>query len=704
LLIAAVFVSGCDFFTSVQVAPGKTYDFLLVKYNPTDTPSVLIFYKKHAPGTAGLGDGWDLIDDKRGDAREAVSAGNDLLIFYETVAGRYVFHDGDEKKSKEPALERTVISLPQDISVLEAAAMAGDTAFLIGKDNKGRTLLVKARLEGDVFKVEERQEVPGVPQEVGRAAVTIKNDTTYLVFSQRGMADVPLVCYRAKEGSVVERLSDPPLMASAAWDIHAGDDGLLLIGRVRGKKDSLFTTVLGAGDTWSTPSEAVVNWDRFIFSFNAFRFFEYDSRLYLATTNTQSIIFLEHKGASWNVAGSPSLGLEGLMEVFFIVVIYLAAAVTVLGVAFVWKAVRRSKRLMTGAGPIPAVKARVAPFTQRLAAYAADIAFILPAIMFMWGTLVKIPADTMNAFWHLRARDVVMMPLIEQGIIVAYFMLFELLLGRTPGKMLMKLDIVTADGQSPGPWRIVLRNLVRVFDACPSWYVPMIGAVSLGMDRDGQRVGDIAAGTYVILKVPAPVHETASEDSFVDLVLASGSSTRAELLRKQGLRFRRVSPDIVEPPPERNEPADEYVIRLAVLKNEEARHLNEFEPGSVVLTADTVVEVAGEIIGKPKDRDDARRILKLLTRLPHRVITGVCLVRVPDGKMLTAVDAARLELKMSDEEIERYLDTREWEGRSGAYAIQVQDPHVKFLGGERSTVEGLPMHIVMDMLKEIREA
>ena len=700
---AAVLAGGCDFFTSVQLAPGKSYDYLLVKYNPTDTPSVLIFCRKHAPGTTNLIDGWDLIDDKRGDAREAVAAGNDLLIFYETVAGRYVLREGEGKAGSEPTLERTVINLPQDINALSAATMTGDTAFLVGTDEKGRALLVKARLDGDVFKVEERQEMPGAPQEMGRAAVTTKNGTTYVVFSQRGAADVPLVCYRVKEGAVVERLPDPPLKASAAWDIHAENDGLLLIGRVRGKKDSLFTTVLGTGDAWSAPAEAIVSWDRFIFSFTAFRFFEYDGRLYLATTNTQSIIFLRHEGASWNVVGSPSLGLEGLMEVFFLVVIYVAAAVTLLGVAFVSKAVWRTKRLKAGSGVTPAVKAGIAPFMQRLAAYAADIAFILPAIMFIWGTFVKIPVDSMNDFWHLRARDVVMMPLVEQGVVVAYFMLFELLLGRTPGKMLMRLDIVTADGRSPGPWRTVVRNLVRIFDACPSWYVPLIGAVSLGMDRDGQRVGDIVAGTFVIVKAPVPVQEHAPDDSFVDLVLASGSNTRAELLRKQGLQFRKVSPEIVEPPPSRNEPADEYVVRLAVLKSEEARNLNDFEPGSVVLTADTVVEIGGKVIGKPADREDARRILKLLTSKPHRVITGVCLVRVPDGKMLTAVDAARLELTMSDEEIERYLNTGEWEGRSGAYAIQLQDPHVKFLDGERSTVEGLPMHKVMDMLKEIRE-
>jgi septum formation protein len=119
-----------------------------------------------------------------------------------------------------------------------------------------------------------------------------------------------------------------------------------------------------------------------------------------------------------------------------------------------------------------------------------------------------------------------------------------------------------------------------------------------------------------------------------------------------------------------------------------------------VLAADTVGWLDDEIIGKPVDEADARRILRQLGGREHELWTGVCLWRQPDGIQTAWQEVSRVRFKkLSEMELDHYLATRQWEGCSGAYAIQEDgDPFVKVIEGSVSNVIGLPMETLERVL------
>jgi septum formation protein len=121
-----------------------------------------------------------------------------------------------------------------------------------------------------------------------------------------------------------------------------------------------------------------------------------------------------------------------------------------------------------------------------------------------------------------------------------------------------------------------------------------------------------------------------------------------------------------------------------------------------VLGADTIVVVNGEILGKPTDRADAERMLRALSGTRHRVITGVALLE-PDGRRRITSDVTCVTLRgMSEREIADYLDSGEWIGKAGAYAIQeTADRFVQKVEGSWSNVVGLPMETVGQLLAEL---
>jgi len=112
-----------------------------------------------------------------------------------------------------------------------------------------------------------------------------------------------------------------------------------------------------------------------------------------------------------------------------------------------------------------------------------------------------------------------------------------------------------------------------------------------------------------------------------------------------------------------------------------------------VLTADTVAWLDGQVIGKPDDEADARRILRFLGGREHELWTGVCLWRRPDDVQLAWQERSLVLFnKLSDAELDAYIASREWQNNSGAYAIkETVDPHVRVVQGSVSNVIGLPM-------------
>jgi septum formation protein len=191
------------------------------------------------------------------------------------------------------------------------------------------------------------------------------------------------------------------------------------------------------------------------------------------------------------------------------------------------------------------------------------------------------------------------------------------------------------------------------------------------------------------------------------LILASASPRRAELLTAAGIPFE-IRPAHIDETARRGEDPRTYASRVAV---EKAQAVAAQSPGRPVLAADTVVVIDGQILGKPIDADDARRMLRLLSGRTHEVLTAVALIARNDtegdfpgdaGKSppvsllveVTAVEFAALDKA----EIDWYVGTGEPADKAGAYAIQgFASRYVIRIEGSYSNVVGLPVGLVYAM-------
>jgi septum formation protein len=174
------------------------------------------------------------------------------------------------------------------------------------------------------------------------------------------------------------------------------------------------------------------------------------------------------------------------------------------------------------------------------------------------------------------------------------------------------------------------------------------------------------------------------------LILASGSPARRDLLAAAGFQFDVLPAHIDEPTGEGFTDPRTYVHTVAWLKA--AAVAPRIEHG-IVLAADTVGWLDGRVIGKPDDEADARRILTVLGGRRHELWTGVTLWRRPDDVQLCWQERSIVHFKkLTEAELSAYLATRQWQGCSGAYAIQERDdPYVRLIDGSLSNVVGLPM-------------
>lgn len=181
-----------------------------------------------------------------------------------------------------------------------------------------------------------------------------------------------------------------------------------------------------------------------------------------------------------------------------------------------------------------------------------------------------------------------------------------------------------------------------------------------------------------------------------DLILASTSSARRALMDGLGLPYRTQSPGVDETVAPHLS-AKEAVRELAARK---ARAVHSRHPDAWVLGADQLVEVAGETLTKPVDRDAARVHLGKLLGHTHDIHTGVCLVG-PGGHVEEAVETARLTFHaVTPDELERYLDLNEWEGCCGSYRVEgAGQALLARLEGDRANVQGLPMVTVVRLLR-----
>jgi septum formation protein len=181
------------------------------------------------------------------------------------------------------------------------------------------------------------------------------------------------------------------------------------------------------------------------------------------------------------------------------------------------------------------------------------------------------------------------------------------------------------------------------------------------------------------------------------LVLASSSPRRADLLRAAGFTFETL-PVHLDEQIAPGEAPEAYVARLAEAKAAEAARQC---PDAVVLGADTAVVIGGQVLGKPADKADAGRMLRLLSGRTHDVLTGVC-VRV-GPRHLVHVEPGRVRMAhLTDAEIAWYVGTGEPMDKAGAYAIQGRASRfIEGIDGSYSNVVGLPIAAVWRLMKQL---
>ena len=189
------------------------------------------------------------------------------------------------------------------------------------------------------------------------------------------------------------------------------------------------------------------------------------------------------------------------------------------------------------------------------------------------------------------------------------------------------------------------------------------------------------------------------------LILASASPRRAEILTSVGWDFTKDSLEVDESELSGELPED-YVQRLALEKALAVAHKYE---DAIVLGADTTVVINNQIIGKPVDLTDAKRMIKMLSGNWHEVLTGVALVRKnPKSKIgnpQSAVGLQRTRVKfteMSAKEIEFLAEEGEPLDKAGAYAVQAQAAlFIEGIEGDYWNVVGLPVNLVYRLIKQL---
>ena len=181
------------------------------------------------------------------------------------------------------------------------------------------------------------------------------------------------------------------------------------------------------------------------------------------------------------------------------------------------------------------------------------------------------------------------------------------------------------------------------------------------------------------------------------LILASGSPRRRQLLAEAGYDFEVDPSGVEEPEPADGEDPASYAVALAWRKAADvARRRNS----GLVLAADTVCAVGGEILNKPLDRDDAERMIRLQEGRDTEVLTAVCLYRAEASEWIGAVETSVVRFRvLTDAERIAHLNSGLWEGKAGAYGIQDNDPFVAVVAGSWSNVVGLPMERLAALLQ-----
>jgi septum formation protein len=186
-----------------------------------------------------------------------------------------------------------------------------------------------------------------------------------------------------------------------------------------------------------------------------------------------------------------------------------------------------------------------------------------------------------------------------------------------------------------------------------------------------------------------------------NLILASASPRRRDLMTQAGYNFKVVPSDVDE---KSISPdgllSSRYAELLALAK---AENIALRYPDDVVIGADTIVDFNGQIIGKPADAADARRITEMLFSDTHKVITGIAILRLAGGLKMVRHDTSVIyPRRLTPEQIEAHITGGSWRDKAGAYAIQeTGDELIEKFDGSLSNIMGMPMELLERMLQDI---
>ncbi|MBE7011446.1 MAG: septum formation protein Maf [Ruminococcaceae bacterium] len=185
------------------------------------------------------------------------------------------------------------------------------------------------------------------------------------------------------------------------------------------------------------------------------------------------------------------------------------------------------------------------------------------------------------------------------------------------------------------------------------------------------------------------------------IILGSMSPRRRELLENAGIDFEVITAD-GEEIVDKSLSFAEIVRSLAVQKSRQVSDNPKCPYNAVVITADTMVVCDNEIMGKPKDNNDAKRMLNMLSDNTHKVLTGYCVFDKETEKRMSGVVETEVKFRAIDEdEIDRYIATGECDDKAGAYGIQLRGSmFVEEIHGDYFNIVGLPVERICKLLKE----
>ena len=182
------------------------------------------------------------------------------------------------------------------------------------------------------------------------------------------------------------------------------------------------------------------------------------------------------------------------------------------------------------------------------------------------------------------------------------------------------------------------------------------------------------------------------------MILASGSPRRQEILKEVGFNFKVIVPEIEEVSKE-----EEPVKKILDISRKKAMSVEEKYTNEYVLSADTVVVVDDKILGKPKNVEEAREYLSLLSGREHEVITAYTFMSIEKNFFLSDYSVSKVKFyKLDEETINWYIETGEYKDKAGAYGIQGKGRVlVENINGDFFSIMGFPVASFVNKLKEI---